>query len=80
MCVWGQKAEFLALNVAVNKQNIVFTDKIEWTLHMMNPIRELWSIGWGLRVHGSLEYLDNAEYVYLFSQSYILIFSYNKIK
>jgi hypothetical protein len=35
---------------------------------MMNLIREWWGIRWGL--HGRLEDLDNADDVYLLSQSY----------
>jgi hypothetical protein len=66
--VCGKKAEFLVLNVAVYTQNIVFTEEIAWTLHMMNLIREWWGIRWGL--HGRLEDLDNADDVYLLSQSY----------
>jgi hypothetical protein len=64
MCVCGQKAEFLVLNVAVYTQNIVFTEKIEWILYMMNLIRKWWSIRWGL--HGRLEDLKNADNVYPF--------------
>jgi hypothetical protein len=66
--VCGQKAEFLVLNVAVYTQNTVFTEKIAWTLHMTNLIREWRGIRWGL--HGRLEDLDNADDVYLSSQSY----------
>jgi len=40
--VFGQKAEFLVLNVAVHTQNIVFTEKMAWALHMTNLIRECW--------------------------------------
>jgi hypothetical protein len=62
------KAEFLVLNVPVYTQNIVFTEKIAWTVHVINLIREWWGIRWDL--DGRLEDLDNANDVYLFSQSY----------
>ena len=63
--VCEQKVEFLVLNVAIYTQNIVFTEKMAWTLHMMNLIRELWGNRRGL--HGRLEDLENADDNLLFS-------------